>query len=68
MAKIDTNIIETITTIIKSKGDTIALVKGSNGEMSVGTISGIVGLSSSLAGVIATNPELKAGLRVQFKR
>ncbi len=62
MAKIDANIIEMMINILKSPADTVAIAKGSNSEISVGTVTGITGLISSLSSVIATNPELKAGL------
>lgn len=62
MAKIDANTLEIMANIIKSPADTVAIVKGSNGEISASTISGIAGMTSSLASIIATNPELKAGL------
>lgn len=62
MPRIDSNTINTITNIVKSPADAIAIVKGSNGEMTANTIAGITGLTSSLANIIATNPKLKAGL------
>ena len=62
MAKIDANTLEIMANIIKSPADAVAIVKGSDGKISESTIAGIVGMTSSLASIIATNPELKAGL------
>ena len=62
MAKIDSQTIEIMANILKSPADAVAIVKGSDEALSVSTISGIVGMVSTLASAMVEDPKIKAGL------